>query len=227
MGVGEGVGVWWCGCGCGRVRVSEYGGLSARRGGHVVRVDVGDVLRRRAQAGPESRGGVRREPLLEVLQRRLERAHHAQLRLQPGEAPDPEDLSGARLLVQVGVVVRPWLDGLRVRLASAPRERLGDLAGGQRGHQLAPDQGARAEEQAPQPLVDRQTRRAERHAAELDYYHLRKSSSDPYRVENGVGEQPLEHIPLAVDLPRVDLVEQGHHNERVEDYREMLGRLRA
>jgi len=37
----------------------------------------------------------------------------------------------------------------------------------------------------------------------------------------------LEHVALAVDLASVDLVEQRHHDERVEDDREVLGRLRT
>lgn len=70
---------------CGRA--SEYGGLSAGGGGHVVRVDVGDVGRRRAQARAQPGRRVRRQPLLQVLQRRLERAHHAQLQQQHVQAP--------------------------------------------------------------------------------------------------------------------------------------------
>lgn len=57
--------------------------------------------------------------------------------------------------------------------------------------------------------------------------HLRQRSPDPNGVEDGVGEESLEHVPLAVDLPGVDLVEQGHHHERVEDDGEVLRRLRA
>ncbi len=35
---------------------------------------------------------------------------------------------------------------------------------------------------------------------------------------------PGENVPLAVDLPRVDLVEQRHQNERVEDDCKVLRR---
>jgi len=35
-----------------------------------------------------------------------------------------------------------------------------------------------------------------------------------------------EHVVLAVDLARADLVEECHHDERVEDDREMLVRWR-
>lgn len=71
----------------GRAAGSEYGGLGARRGGHIVGVYVGDVGRRRAQARAKARRRVRRQPLLQVLQRRLEGAHHAQL--QPNQAAPP------------------------------------------------------------------------------------------------------------------------------------------
>lgn len=52
------------------------------------------------------------------------------------------------------------------------RESLGDFARGHGGDELPPHEGSRAEEQAPEPLVYREPRRAERHAAELDYDHL-------------------------------------------------------
>lgn len=71
----------------GRAAGSENGGLAARRGGHVIGVNVGDVGRRRAQARAKARRRVRRQPLLQVLQRRLEGAHHAQL--QPNQAAPP------------------------------------------------------------------------------------------------------------------------------------------
>lgn len=71
----------------GRAAGSENGGLGARRGGHVIGVYVGDVGRRRAQARAKARRRVRRQPLLQVLQRRLEGAHHAQL--QPNQAAPP------------------------------------------------------------------------------------------------------------------------------------------
>lgn len=52
------------------------------------------------------------------------------------------------------------------------RESLGHLARGHGGDELSPHEGPGAEEQAPQPLVQRQTSRTERHAAELDDHHL-------------------------------------------------------
>lgn len=58
---------------------SEYSGLSALCGGHVVGIDEGDVLRRGAQARAQPGRRVRRQTLLEVFQRRLERTDHAQL----------------------------------------------------------------------------------------------------------------------------------------------------
>ncbi len=35
-----------------------------------------------------------------------------------------------------------------------------------------------------------------------------------------------EDVPFAVKLPAVDLVEERHEDERVEDHREVLRRLR-
>lgn len=53
------------------------------------------------------------------------------------------------------------------------RQSLGYFPSGHGGDELAPHQGTSSEEQAPQPLVYRQPRRAERHAAELNYYYLK------------------------------------------------------
>lgn len=44
----------------------------------------------------------------------------AYLCLQPRKASDPQDLAGARLFVQVPVIVWPWLNRVRFRLTSAP-----------------------------------------------------------------------------------------------------------
>ena len=51
---------------------------------------------------------------------------------------------------------------------------------------------------------------------------LTDERGDPDDVVNGIGEQPHEHVSLAVDLPGIDLVEQRHHDERVEYHGEML-----
>lgn len=95
-----------CG-GCGEVgstgmagmRCLEYGGLGVA--GCVV-VDVGEVLvppgaQSLAQSEPSSSG----QSLLEVLQRRLERAHHSQL--QQAEVPTPDRASECSS-------VRVWVD---------------------------------------------------------------------------------------------------------------------
>lgn len=52
------------------------------------------------------------------------------------------------------------------------RQSLRNLPSGHGGDELTPDEGPGAEEQAPEPLVYRQTRRTERHATELDNYYL-------------------------------------------------------
>ena len=51
----------------------------------------------------------------------------------------------------------------------------------------------------------------------LNWTDLRTEGSDPNNVEDGVGEYTRKHVPLAVDHPGVDLVEEGHHHEGVED----------
>ncbi len=57
--------------------------------------------------------------------------------------------------------------------------------------------------------------------------HLPNKSNDPDGVVDGIGEEADEHVPLAVDLPGVDLVEERHHDERVEDHREVHRRRRV
>ena len=57
--------------------------------------------------------------------------------------------------------------------------------------------------------------------------NLSGKGADPDGDEDDVAVKSLEDIALTVDLARVDLVEQRHHDERVEDHREMLSRLRV
>lgn len=54
------------------------------------------------------------------------------------------------------------------------------------------------------------------------YTYLRDRSANPYGVEDGIGEETLEDVPLTMDLAGVYLVEERHHYERVEDYCKML-----
>ena len=56
---------------------------------------------------------------------------------------------------------------------------------------------------------------------------MREESADPDRVVNPITEKSLEHVPLAMDLPGVDLVEEGHHDKSVEHHREVDGRSSA
>ncbi len=51
--------------------------------------------------------------------------------------------------------------------------------------------------------------------------NLSDEGKDPDGVIDWVGEQPNEDVSLSVDLPRVDLVENRHHNEGVEHHREV------
>ena len=57
--------------------------------------------------------------------------------------------------------------------------------------------------------------------AEKGHHHLANECEDPDCVVDRVREQSDEDISLSMDLSRVDLVEDGHHDERVEDHREV------
>ena len=56
----------------------------------------------------------------------------------------------------------------------------------------------------------------------MSRHYLRHESAQPDAVEDRVGEDALEDVALSVDLPRVDLVEEGHHDKGVEDDGEVL-----
>ncbi len=43
--------------------------------------------------------------------------------------------------------------------------------------------------------------------------YLSNEGGDPNDIVDRVGEQADEDVPLAVDLTRVDLVKQGHHDK--------------
>lgn len=53
--------------------------------------------------------------------------------------------------------------------------------------------------------------------------HLCEASSYPDGIENGISEYPFEYVPLSVNLPCVEFIEQSHHDEGVKDNREVLG----
>ena len=50
--------------------------------------------------------------------------------------------------------------------------------------------------------------------------NLSDEGKDPDGVVDGVGEETDEDVSLAVNLSGVDLIEDGHHDEGVEDHRE-------
>ena len=51
--------------------------------------------------------------------------------------------------------------------------------------------------------------------------NLSDEGKDPDGVVDGVGEETDEDVSLAVNLSGVDLIEDGHHDEGVEDHREV------
>ena len=56
---------------------------------------------------------------------------------------------------------------------------------------------------------------------------LQDEGSQDHTAEDGVGVDALEDVPLPVDLAGVDLVEQLHHDEDVEDDGVVFGRWRV
>ena len=52
--------------------------------------------------------------------------------------------------------------------------------------------------------------------------YLRCGSGYPYAVINGIGENALEYVALAVNFARVNFIEEGHHHKRVEYDGEVL-----
>jgi len=57
--------------------------------------------------------------------------------------------------------------------------------------------------------------------------HLHGEGSQHDDAEDGVGEDAVEHVALAVDLAGVDLVEELHEHEGVEDDSVVLGGRRV
>ena len=53
-------------------------------------------------------------------------------------------------------------------------------------------------------------------------YLCNKGGNPDARID-GIGEESAEDIPLSVDFPGVDFVEEGHHHKSVEDHREVDG----
>jgi len=56
--------------------------------------------------------------------------------------------------------------------------------------------------------------------------HLGDHRADPDAEEDRIASETLEHITLTVDLSCVDLVEECHHDECIEDNSEVLRWLR-
>lgn len=52
---------------------------------------------------------------------------------------------------------------------------------------------------------------------------LSSEGGQPDGEKDGVAQNSLEDVPLAVDLASINLIEEGHHDESVEDQCEVLG----
>lgn len=168
---------------------------------------------------------MQRAALLQVLQRRLERADNSQLRLQPREASNPEDLPGSRLLITVNIVLL-FADvdrlGVLLRMTSTPRKNLWYFPRRHGGDNLAPEQRADSKQQAPHPLLQCETSCGKRHLAVLNDNHLRGTSANPNGIEDGIGEDAFENIPLTMNLSGVEFIKQCHHDKRIEDNSKVL-----
>ena len=57
--------------------------------------------------------------------------------------------------------------------------------------------------------------------------YLERDGAEHDGAEDWVSEDALEHVALAVDLAGVDLVEDLHHDEGVEDDGVVFGRRRV
>lgn len=57
--------------------------------------------------------------------------------------------------------------------------------------------------------------------------HLQDEGAQDHAAEDGVPVDALKHVPLAVDLPGVDFIEELHHDEDVEDDGVVLRRRRV
>ena len=57
----------------------------------------------------------------------------------------------------------------------------------------------------------------------MNKQNLSQECANPDKVEDGVGENTLKNVDLAMDLPAVDFVEECHNKEGIEDHGEKLG----
>lgn len=52
--------------------------------------------------------------------------------------------------------------------------------------------------------------------------YLGHTCYNPNRIKDRICEDSLEHVTLSVNFSRIKLIEQRHHDERIENYGEML-----
>lgn len=149
--------------------------------------------------------------------------HHPDLSLDAVQASEPEDLSSAELplgvvdLLHVLHVLQLLVGDLLLLGAVACGLQELQTAGGDRRDQLTPEETAEAQEDAPQPLVDGQAHTAEGLPTKLHNDNLDDEGTKDDGAEDEVVEDAIKDVPLAVDLAGVDLVEELHHDEGVED----------
>jgi len=57
----------------------------------------------------------------------------------------------------------------------------------------------------------------------FEHSNLDEKCGNPDADEERIAVESVEDVSLAVNLASIDLVEQSHHDESVEDYGEVLG----
>lgn len=71
-------------------------------------------------------------------------------------------------------------------------------------------------------MVQFQSLRMQRITSILHDDNLSHKSRHPDDYKQNVPLQSIENVLLTVDFPRIEFIEQSHHNESVENSREML-----
>ena len=90
---------------------------------------------------------------------------------------------------------------------------------------LLPNQRAETEDQTPRPMEKIQSCTFHHTMTpECHDQHLSGETQKPDDVEKRITMNPFENVAFAVEFARVDLVEQGHQNESVEDQGELFAR---
>ena len=114
---------------------------------------------------------------------------------------------------------------------------------------LSPNKGSHTKQQTPGPLLKCEPMTSKCIASKMDnyklklnrliqpylifigfyyfYFYLKTQSHNPNSIKNWIGKKSFEYVAFTVYFSRVDFIEQGHQDERVEDHCKMLRRLES